>query len=135
MKHHSGYYAALAVWAVVAGGLSVAGCSTAQTDKLVTGLGNFNRGVAAVDQTIQTISTALYKNCTSMQAVGQAAYDITGTCTKASPVVSSVNTAINSMCQASQVVDITSTVVASAQTFSAVKSQLSAAKASCAKGS
>ena len=116
------------------GAITLAACSTSATNKLVDSLGNFNRGVAAVDETIKTISTALYANCQNMHAVGQAADDITGSCNKASPVVSSVNTAINSMCQASQVTDISSTIVASASTLSAVKSQLSSAKANCAKG-
>lgn len=112
----------------------IAACSAASTDRFVERLGNFNRGVAAVDDALARVSASLYKHCKSIQAVAQAADDITGTCTKASPVVTAGNTAIKSLCRAEQVTDIATTVVAAANTVSAVKSQLSAAKASCAKG-
>ena len=124
----------LAPIALVIIALATASCTTAQTDRFVDRLSNFNRGVAAVDNAIAKVSATLYKHCKSIQAVAQAADDITGTCTKASPVVSAGNTAIKSLCQTDQVTDIATTVVAAANTVSAVKSQLSAAKASCAKG-
>lgn len=114
--------------------LAVAACSTEQTNKVVDGLANFNRGVAAVDETIANVSTTLYKYCKSIQAVAQAADDITGTCNKASPVVDAGNAAIKSLCQTNQIADISSSVVAAASTVSAVKSQLSAAKTACAGG-
>lgn len=120
---------ALAIVAFVA-----VSCTTAQTDKFVSGLNNFNRGVAAVDETIKAISATLYANCKSIQAISQTASDISGQCSKAGSVLSAGNTAINSMCQSSQVVDITSTVVASGAAYKSVKTQLASAKASCANG-
>lgn len=115
-------------------GIGLSGCSTAQTDKFVGGITNFTRGVAAVDEAVGKISATLYKNCKSIQAVAQAADDITGQCSKASPVVSAGNAIINSYCQRDQVTDIASAVSATAATVSSTKSQLSAAKQSCAKG-
>lgn len=111
--------------------LATASCTTAQTDQFVTSLNNFNRGVAAVDETIKAISTTLYNNCVSIQAISQTASDISGQCSKAGAVLTAGNTAINSLCQSAQVVDITSTVVASGAAYKAVKTQLASAKASC----
>ena len=114
--------------------LALAGCSTASTDRFVERLGNFNRGVAAVDEAVAKISATLYRHCKSVQAIAQAADDITGTCAKASPVVTAANAIVNSYCQREQVTDIASAVQATAATVQATKSQLSAAKAACAKG-
>ena len=114
--------------------LTIAGCSTASTDRFVERLGNFNRGVAAVDDAIAKVSATLYRNCKSIQAIAQAADDITGQCAKASPVVTAANAIVTSYCQREQVTDIASAVQATAATVQSTKSQLSAAKAACAKG-
>lgn len=120
-----------AKFAILAAALAVGACTTAQTDKLVGYLGNFNRGVVAVDESIATISASLYKNCNTIHSIGQAASDITGKCAKASPVVDGVNDIINGYCHASQVTDVGTALAATADTISSAKSQLSAAKKSC----
>lgn len=114
--------------------LTIAGCTAAQTDRFVASVGNFNRGVAAVDASIGALSATLYSNCKNLQSVGQAAVDVTGTCNKASPVVNAVNDVINGYCQSSQVTNISSAVATTANTITATKSQLSAAKQACANG-
>ena len=113
----------------------LAGCSTAQTDAFVERVANFNRGVAAVDDAIAKVSVALYRNCKSAQTIAQAASDIAGSCTKASPVLTAGNAIIASYCSdANKVADIASAISATAATVSATKTQLAAAKKSCATG-
>ena len=112
----------------------LAACSTAQTDLFVARVENFSRGVAAVDVALERVSASLYKHCKNIQAVAQAADDITGTCAKASSVVTAANAIINGYCQREVVTDISSAVQATAATVASTKSQLSAAKAACAKG-
>lgn len=119
---------------IIIGALALAACSTAQTDKFVASVNNFNRGVEAVDASIAQVSATLYKNCTGMQAVAQAASDVAGTCSKAGGVLSAANSVIINFCQNSNVVDISSAVVATAASVSAAKSQLSSVKAACVKG-
>ncbi len=111
--------------------LMTAGCSTAQTDRLVNSLNNFNRGVAAVDETIRTISATLYAQCNNIHTISQTASDISGQCSRAGAVLSAGNSAINSLCQRDQVVNITSSIVAAGEAYKSVKSQLASAKAAC----
>lgn len=109
-------------------------CSTAQTDRFVAGVTNFNRGVAAVDAAVAQTSQTLYKNCTNLQAVGHGAVDIIGSCNKASPVVAAVNDVIMGYCLAAPASGIASAIATTASTVNSTKSQLASAKQACAKG-
>ena len=109
----------------------VAGCTDAQLASFQHGLGNFNAGVAAVDASVKATSATLYSNCTNLQAVGQAAVDIAGQCTKASPVLNAVNDVITGYCTAAPASGIAAAVATTAQTVNATKTQLSAAKRAC----
>lgn len=114
--------------------LTVAACTTAQTDKFVAGIGNFNRGLAAVDQTVQNINASLYANCNNLVTTASAINDIAGQCSKVSPYTSVANAVINNYCQstAAQNAGIATSVSITASSVSAAKSQLSASKKACA---
>lgn len=114
--------------------LTLGACSTAQTDKFVAGLTNFNRGLAAVDQTVKNVNASLYANCTSLVTVATSINDIAGTCSKAAPYTSTANAVINNYCQsaAAQDAGIAKSVSITASSVSAAKSQLSASKKACA---
>lgn len=105
-------------------------CTDTQLAGFQHSLSNFDLAVARVDQSIAGVSASLYKNCTSLQAVGQAAVDIAGQCSKASQVVLGANSVIQGFCQAPPS-DIASAVSFTATAISSTKSQLSAAKKSC----
>lgn len=125
------YFLSLAMLGIV---VIVAGCSDRQVAKFQHSIDNFTAAVHSVDSAVAQLSSALYKNCQNIQSVGAAAVQVSGTCSKASGVVAGVNTAIDSYCQAAQVTSISSAASASANAYSAYKTGLAAAKASCAAG-
>lgn len=114
--------------------LLVAACTTAQTDKFVASVSNFNRGLAAVDQTVKNVNASLYANCNSLVTVATAINDISGQCSKAAPYTSVANTVINNYCQsaAAQDAGIANSISITASSVSAAKSQLAANKKACA---
>lgn len=114
--------------------LTVAACTTAQTDNFVASVSNFNRGLAAVDQTVQRINATLYANCNSMVTVASSINDLAGQCSKAAPYTSTANAVINGYCQSSaaQNAGIATSVSITAANVSAAKSVLAANKKACA---
>lgn len=114
--------------------LVVAGCTAAQTDNFVSSLANFNRGLAAVDQTVQQVNATLYANCNSYVAVASSINDLAGQCSKASTYTSVANTVINGYCQSSsaQSAGIAASISITAANITAAKSQLAANKKACA---
>lgn len=116
-------------------GLILGACSTAQTDKFIGGLTNFQRGVAAVDETLKTVNTTLYNNCVTFQTVASSIDDIAGSCSKAAPYTSTANAVINGYCQSSQLASnggIANSIAVTASSISAAKSTLTANKKACA---
>lgn len=114
--------------------MALGACSTAQTDKLVAGLTNFNRGLAAVDQTVQQINATVYNQCNALVTTATAINDIAGNCSKASPYTSIANAVINNYCQAPgvQAAGIAQSISVTATSVSAAKSTLAANKKACA---
>lgn len=115
----------------------VAGCSTAQTDNFVSGLSNFNRGVAAVDESLKQVNSTLYKNCTSFVSVAKAIDELSGKCSKASPYTSVANSVVTTYCQSSQLESnggITASIQVTASSISQAKSTLDANKKACSGG-
>lgn len=115
----------------------LAGCSAAQTDKFISGLTNFNRGVAAVDESLKQVNATLYGNCTSFVAVAQSINDLAGQCSKASPYTSVANDVIQKYCQSSQLSSnggIVASIDVTVKSISQAKSTLAANKAACASG-
>lgn len=114
--------------------LLVAACTTAQTDKFVASVSNFNRGLAAVDQTVKNVNASLYSNCNSLVTVATAINDISGQCSKAAPYTSTANAVILNYCQTSAAQDsgIANSVSITASSVSAAKSQLAVNKKACA---
>lgn len=123
----------LSLFAVIAA-IAVAGCTTAQTDKFVGGLTNFNRGLAAVDQTVQQINATVYNQCNALVTTATSINDIAGNCSKASPYTSVANAVINNYCQAPgvQAAGIAQSISVTATSLSAAKSTLAANKKACA---
>lgn len=124
----------IAALAAALSAVGIAACSTSGTDRFISRVTNFNRGVAAVDAAIAQTSQTLYKNCTNLQAVGQAAVDVTGSCNKASPVVDTVNDVIVGYCSAAPASGIATAISTTASTVNLTKTQLASAKQACAKG-
>lgn len=129
MRHFSRMLAGLALVGVV-----VAGCSTAQTDKFVGGLANFNRGLAAVDESVQKINATVYAQCGALVTTAGAINDIAGNCSKASNYTSVANSVILNYCQAQgvQQAGITQSIAVTASSVNAAKSTLAANKKACA---
>lgn len=123
-----------ALFAVCAASLvTLAACTTAQTDKLVSGLTNFNRGLAAVDETVKNINTTIYAQCGALVTTATAINDIAGNCSKASDYTSVANAVIANYCQAAgvQSAGIAQSISVTASSVSAAKSTLSANKKAC----
>lgn len=116
--------------------MALGACSTAQTDKFIAGLTNFNRGLAAVDASVQQVNATLYKNCTDFVLVASSINDIAGQCSKASNYTSVANTVILGYCQTSGVsqAGIATSIAVTAKSISAAKSTLSANKVVCSQG-
>ena len=114
--------------------LTLTACSTAQTDSFISKLTNFNRGLAAVDQTVQQINATVYAQCGALVTTATAINDIAGNCSKASPYTSVANAVILNYCQASgvQSAGIAQSISVTASSVSAAKSTLSANKKACA---
>lgn len=112
---------------------TLAACSTAQTDNLISGLANFNRGLAAVDETVKSINATVYAQCGTLVSTATAINDIAGDCSKASDYTSVANAVINSYCQASgvQSAGIAQSISVTASSVNAAKSTLSANKKAC----
>lgn len=133
MKHLT-TKAAFGVALALAAVLGIAACTTAQTDKFVAGVANFNRGLSAVDQTVKNVNATLYANCESLVEVASAINDIAGQCNKVSPYTSVANSVVDNYCQtpAAQSAGIAKSIGVTASGVSAAKSQLSASKKACA---
>ena len=114
--------------------IALAACTTAQTDKFIGGLTNFNRGLAAVDQTVQQINATVYAQCGALVTTATAINDIAGGCNKASDYTSVANAVISNYCQAAgvQSAGIAQSISVTASSVSAAKSTLSANKKACA---
>lgn len=124
MKH------CLRAFVLIAAGAALAACSTATTDRFVSGVQNFVRGVEAVDEAAVKVNATILKNCRTIQATAQAASDIAGSCSKASSVVTVGNEMIRAYCQAAPG-DIASTATAVSSGVSTTKYALAAAKKEC----
>lgn len=113
--------------------LALGACSTAQTDNLISGLANFNRGLTAVDETVKSINATVYAQCGTLVSTAAAINDIAGDCSKASNYTSVANAVINSYCQAAgvQSAGIAQSISVTASSVSAAKSTLSANKKAC----
>lgn len=120
--------------AVVLLALSLGACSSQQTDTFISKLANFNRGLAAVDQTVQQINGTIYAQCNALVTTAKAINDIAGNCAKASPYTSVANSVITSYCQAQGVQNagIAQSIAVTAASVSAAKSTLAANKKACA---
>lgn len=117
--------------------VALSACTTAQTDKFVAGLDNFNRGVAAVDASLQRVNSTLYANCTGMVSVASSINEIAAQCSRASPYTSVANAVINNYCQSNQLATnggIAASVNVTASSLSAAKSTLAANRRACASG-
>ena len=115
--------------------LALGACSTAQTDSFLGGLANFNRGLAAVDQTLANVNATLYAQCNSLVTVSSAINDLSGQCSKAAPYTSTANAVIQNYCQSSQLAangGIAASIQVTATSVSAAKSTLAANKKACA---
>lgn len=114
--------------------LTISACTTAQTDKFVSSVSNFNRGLAAVDQTVQNINSIIYANCNSLVTVANSINDLSGQCSKAAPYTSVANSIVDNYCQAPAVqsAGIAKSISVTASGVSAAKSQLAANKKACA---
>lgn len=112
---------------------ALVGCTTAQTDNFVSSLSNFNRGLAAVDQTVQNVNATLYANCNSMVTVATSINDLAGQCSKVASYTSTANAVINGYCQSSaaQNAGIATSISITAANVSAAKSVLAANKKAC----
>jgi Mrp family chromosome partitioning ATPase len=118
--------------------VALAGCTSAQTDRLVAGLVNFNRGLAAVDQTIKQINTTLYGQCTGYVEIASSINDLAGQCSKAASYTTVANAVILNYCQTEAIAQnggIAASIAVTAKNVSAAKSTLAANKAACAAGS
>lgn len=124
MKH-------FALAAVLAVSTLLLGCSDTQLTSFQHSIGNFSQGVASVDNALADVSATLYKNCTTLQTIGQSAVDMGGSCGKAGTVLVGVNAVIQGYCRASQVTNIASAVSVTATTVNSTRAQLSDAKRSC----
>lgn len=113
--------------------LALGACSTAQTDKFIGGLTNFQRGLAAVDQTVQQINGTVYSQCNALVTTATAINDIAGDCSKASLYTSVANAVINNYCQAAgvQQAGIAQSIAVTASSVNAAKSTLAANKKAC----
>lgn len=80
--------------------IAVAGCSSTASVKIQAGLANFRANVAAVNETIRTVSLDLAANCEDIQFFTQALVDIAKDQRKIAPHVESANAAIVTWCQA-----------------------------------
>ena len=129
MKHVRPLIAATAV----AAALVLAACSSSSTDKLISGLTNFNRGLSAVDSTVQQINATLYSNCQTMVTVAGAINDLSGNCSKAAPYTSVANSVIDNYCQAAGVQNagIAASVAITASSVKTAKDTLAANKKAC----
>lgn len=119
---------------VMLGAMVLGACSTAQTDKFVGNLANFNRGLAAVDESVKQINATVYAQCGALVATATAINDIAGDCAKASPYTSVANAVINNYCQAAgvQSAGIAQSIAVTASSVNAAKSTLAANKKACA---
>lgn len=131
---HVKHFRIAVIGALALASIATVSCTKEQTDAFVDRVTNFNRGVAAVDDSIARVSSTLYKNCTSLQAIGQAAVDVTGQCNKASPVVNAVNDVMVGYCTADPPSGIASAITTTAATVNATRAQLASAKKACAAG-
>lgn len=114
--------------------LSIAGCSTASTDRLIASVDNFTRGLAAVDSAVKQVNATLYAQCDGLQTTAQAINDIAGSCSKASDYTSAANAIIINYCQkpAVEKAGIAKSLAVTASSVSAAKSTLAANKKACA---
>lgn len=133
MKHlttKAAFLAALAGAAV----LTVTACTTAQTDKFVSGITNFNRGLSAVDQTVKNVNATIYANCNTIVSVAASINGLAGQCSNASTYTSVANSIVDNYCQtaAVQSAGIATSISVTASGVSAAKSQLTASKLACA---
>lgn len=130
MKH----FARFAVLGLLtASAIAMAACSSSQTDKFVSGLTNFGRGLAAVDTTVKQINATVYSQCAGLVATAQSINDLAGQCSKAAPYTSTANAIIDNYCQAQGVADngIAASISVTAKGVSAAKSTLAANKTAC----
>lgn len=102
-------------------------CSTSQLDSFRLGLGNFQAGVAAVDQTIGQVSPTLAKHCGEAQDVGSALAGLIGTSSSASGGLAAINAAITTWCSAPPT-DIKSAIASVVAQVAAGKAAYNAAK-------
>lgn len=118
-------------------GLIGASCTKAQTDSFVDKVSNFNRGVAAVDDSLKKVNATLYAQCSDLVTIAGSINDLSGQCSKAAPYTSVANAVINNYCQSAAVQQnggIAVSIGVTAKSVSAAKSTLSANKAACANG-
>lgn len=80
--------------------LSLLGCSTSQLDGFRSGLTNFTAGVAAVNQTIATVSPSLASHCADAQLVGAQLAAFVSSSSSAGAGLAAINAAIVAWCQA-----------------------------------
>jgi FtsH-binding integral membrane protein len=106
-------------------------CTTAQLTNFTNGVDNFITGVHKVDDAIAAVSQTLYAQCGQIQAVGAAVSTLPKTCSKAGLALTAINTAIDSYCQASQVTNTQTAIIASAAAYNAAKKGYSDAQTSC----
>lgn len=123
--------------AITAGALAaafaVAACSASSTDKFIGGLTNFNRGLSAVDGTVQQINASLYSNCQTMVTVAGAINDLSGSCSKAAPYTSVANSVIDNYCQSAGVQNagIAASLAITVSSVKTAKDTLAANKKAC----
>lgn len=115
---------------ILALGISLVGCTTAQKEAFQSGLSNFTSSVESVNTAIGQVSASLAQNCNTLQV---AAGDIAGLVTlftsnsKAVGGLSAANAALRTWCQAPPT-DIASAIRATASEIAAARAAYKAAQ-------
>ena len=115
------------ILAILCAASVLCGCSTSQLASFQSGLNNFTAGVAAVDQTIASVSPTLAARCNEAQSIGNTLAAFVNTSSSAGAGLAGVNAAIVTWCQ-SPPTDIKSAIASVAAQVVAAKAAYQAAK-------